>query len=89
MKEANILKTSPTCLLHVGRGGQGSRSNHTQGYIAHFRKNHHKLRPGNWNILTLTKKDLELVEGAKKCPLHIAGISTKRRGCGIVDLNGG
>ena len=69
------------------RTAQGNR---TQGYVANFRKNHYKLLPGNWNVFTLTGKELELVEEAKKCHLDIVGVSpTKRRGSGIVDLDGG
>ena len=48
------------------------------------------LCEGNWNILTLTGKDLELVEEAKRYHLDIIGISwTKRRGSETVDLDGG
>ena len=42
------------------------------------------------NILTLTGKELELVEEAKWYYLDIIGVSsTKRRGSGTVDLDGG
>ena len=45
---------------------------------------------GNWNILTLTGKQLELVEEAKRYHLDIIGVSSaKRRGSGTVDLDGG
>ena len=45
---------------------------------------------GNWNILTLTGKELELVEEAKRYHFDIIGVSsTKRRGSGTVDLDGG
>ena len=45
---------------------------------------------GNWNVLTLTGKELELVEEARKYHLDIVGVSSiKRRGSGIVDLGGG
>ena len=45
---------------------------------------------GNWNILTLTGKELELVEEAKRYHLDIIEVSsTKRRGSGTVDLDGG
>ena len=44
---------------------------------------------GNWNILTLTEKELELVEEAKRHHLDIIGVSsTKRRGSGTVGLDG-
>ena len=61
-----------------------------QGYVAHFWKNHHRLLLVNCNVLTLTGKELELIEEANKYHLDIAGVSsTKRRGSGIVDLDGG
>ena len=45
---------------------------------------------GNWNILTLTKKELELVEEAKRYHLDSIGVSsTKQRGSGTVDVDGG
>ena len=45
---------------------------------------------GNWNILTLTGNELELVEEAKRYHHDIIGVSsTKRRGSGTVDLDGG
>ena len=45
---------------------------------------------GNWNILTLTGKELELVEEATRYYRDIIGVSsTKRRGSGTVDLDGG
>ena len=67
-----------------------AQSNPTQGYVAHFRKKHHRLLLGNWNVLTLTGNQLELVEEAKKYHLDIGGVSsTKKCGSGIVDLDGG
>ena len=67
-----------------------AQSNRTQGKVAHSRANHHQLLYGNWNVLTLTGKELELVEEAKKYHLDIVGISsTKRRGSGTVNLDGG
>ena len=50
------------------------QSNRTQGYVAHFRKNQHRLLPGNWNVLTLTGKKLELVKEAKKYHLDIVRV---------------
>ena len=45
---------------------------------------------GNRNILTLTGKELELVEEAKPYHLDIIEVSSnKRRGSGTVDLDGG
>ena len=44
----------------------------------------------NWNILTLTEKELELVEEAKRYQLNTIGVSSiKRHGSGTVDLDGG
>ena len=61
----------------------------TQDDVAHSRVSHHQLLLGNWNILTLTGKKLELVEEAKQYHLHIIGISSnKRHGSGTVDLDG-
>ena len=56
-----------------------AQSNCTQGNVAHFQKNHHRLLLDNWNVLTLTGKELELLEEA----------TTNRCGSGIVDLDGG
>ena len=62
----------------------------TRDNVAHSRINHHQLLLGNWNILTLTGKEQELVEEAKRYHLDIIGVSsTKRRGSGIVNFNGG
>ena len=48
------------------------------------------LAIGNWNVLILTRKKQELVCEAQQYRLDIVGISsTKRRGSGIVELNGG
>ena len=45
---------------------------------------------GNWNILTLTGKELELVEEAQRYHLDIIGVSsTKRRGSETVNLDSG
>ena len=58
--------------------------------VAHLRVNGHQLLVGNSNILTLTGKDLELVEEAKRYHLDIIGVSsTKRRDCGTTYLDGG
>ena len=62
----------------------------TRDNVAHSRVNHHQLLLCNWNILTLTGKELELVEEAKRYHLDIIGVSsTKRRGSGTVDLDSG
>ena len=68
---------------------EAAQSIRTHDNVAHSRVNHHQLF-GNWNILTLTGKELELVEEAKGYHLDIIGVSsTKRRGSGTVDLDGG
>ena len=65
------------------------QSNCTQSYVAQFQKNHHGLLLGNWNDLTLLRKELELVEEAKKHQLDIVGVSsTRKRSSAIVDLDG-
>ena len=62
----------------------------TRDNVLYLRVNHHQLMLGNWNILTLTRKESELVEEAKRYDLDIVGVSsTKRRGSGTVDLDGG
>ena len=67
-----------TCLE---RRSRTALSNRTQGYVEHFRKNHHRLLLGNWNILTLTGKELELLEEARKYHIDIVGVSsTEKRG---------
>ena len=48
------------------------------------------LAIGNWKVLSLTGKKQELVCEAQQFRLDIVGISsTKRRGSGTVELNGG
>ena len=42
---------------HLERQSRTAQSNRTQGYAAHFRKNHHGLLHGNWNVLILTRKE--------------------------------
>ena len=67
-----------------------AQSIRTRDNVPHLRVNHHQLLLGNWNILTLTTKEPELVEEAKRYHLDIVGVSsTKRRGSGTVDLDGG
>ena len=69
---------------------EAAQSIRTRDNVAHSRVNHHQLLLGNWNILTLSGKKLELVEEAKRYHLDIIGVSsTKRRGSGTVDLDGG
>ena len=67
---------------------EAAQSIRTRDNVAHSRVNHHQLLLGNWNILT--GKELELVEEANRYHLDIIGVSsTKRRGSGTVDLDGG
>ena len=69
---------------------EAARSIRTRDNVAHLRVSHHQLLLGNWNILTLTGKDLKLVEEAKWYHLDNVGVSsTKRSGSGTVDLDGG
>jgi len=48
----------------------------TRNKVAHSRVNHYQLLLGNWNILTLTGKELELVEEAKRYHLDIVGVTS-------------
>ena len=41
---------------------EAAQSIRTRDNVAHSRVNHHQLLLGNWNILTLTGKELELVK---------------------------
>ena len=67
-----------------------AQSIHTRDNVTHSWINHHQLFLGNWKILTLTEKELEVVEEAKRYHLDIIRISsTKRRCSGTVDLNSG
>ena len=75
---------------HLERRMEAAQSIRTRDNVAHSWVNHHQLLFGNWNIITLTGKELELVEKAKLYHLDIIGVSsTKRRGSGTVDLDGG
>ena len=48
------------------------------------------LAIGNWNVSSLTGKEQELVCEAQQYRLDVVGISsTKPRGSGTVELNGG
>ena len=49
---------------------EAAQSISTRDNVAHSRVNHHQLLLGNWNILTLTGKELELVEEAKRYHLR-------------------
>ena len=55
---------------------EAAQSIRTRDNVAHSRVNHHQLLLGNWNILTLTGKELELVEEAKRYHLDIIGVSS-------------
>ena len=75
---------------HLERRRGTAQSNRTQENVAPSRVNHHKLLFGNWNVFTLTGKEIELVDEAKRYHLDVVGVSsTKRRGSGVVDLNDG
>ena len=52
-----------TCLERRMKAAQSIR---TRDNVEHSPVNHHQLLLGNWNILTLTGKELELVEEAKR-----------------------
>ena len=68
---------------------EAAQSIYTRDNVATSGVNHHQLLLGNWNVLTLTRKELELVEEAKWYHLDTIGVSsTKRRGSGIVNLDG-
>ena len=58
---------------------EAARSIRTRDNVAHSRVNHHQLLLGNWNVLTLTGKELELVEEAKRYYLDIIGVSSTKR----------
>ena len=57
---------------------EAAQSIRTRDNVAHSRVNHHQLLLGNWNILTLTGKELELVEKAKRYHLDIIGVSSTK-----------
>ena len=69
----NVPATSLERRMEVAQGDYCSRDN-----VAHSRVNHHQLLLGNWNILTLTGKELELVEKAKRYHFDIIGISSTK-----------
>ena len=78
----NVLAT------RLERRMEAAQSIRTRDNVAHSRVN--QLLLGNRNILTLTGKELELVEETKRYHLDIIAVSsTKRRGSGTVDLDGG
>ena len=51
----------------------------TRDNVAHSLVNHHQLLLANWNIFTLTEKELELVEEAKRYHLDIIGVSSTQK----------
>ena len=67
-----LMAIPPICLQHIWRGKQRIC---TEDNVAHWRVNHHQLLLGNWNILTLTEKELELVEEAKQYHLDCIEVS--------------
>ena len=56
----------------LDRRMKAAQSTRTRDNVAHSRVNHHQLLLGNWNILTLTGKELELVEEAKQYHLVLS-----------------
>ena len=78
----------PTTRLE--RRMETAQSIRTRDNVAHLQVKYHQLLLGDWNILTPTGKELELVEEAKRYHLVIIGVSsTKRCGSGTVYLDGG
>ena len=74
----------PATRLERRRGT--AQSNLTQDNVAHSRHHYHKFHLGNWNVYTLTGKEVELVKEAKQYRLYIVRISsTKSRGSVSVD----
>ena len=68
---------------------EAEQSIRTRDNVTDSQVNHHQLLLTSWNTLTLTGKELELVEVAKRYHLDIVGVSlTKKRGSGTVDLDG-
>ena len=65
---------------------EAAQSIRTRDKAAHFRVNRYQLLLGNWNILTLTGKELELVEETKQYHFDVIGVSSTKR---TVDLDGG
>ena len=57
---------------------EAAQSIRTQDNVAHSRVNHHQFLLSNWNIFTLTGKELELVEEAKRYHLDIIGVSSTK-----------
>ena len=43
---------------------ESAQSDRTRDNVAHSTVNYHQLLLGNWNILTLTERELELIEEA-------------------------
>ena len=67
-----------------------AQSIRTRDNVALSQVKHHQLLLGNWNILNITGKELELVEETKRYHFNIIEVSsTKRRGFGTVDLYDG
>ena len=71
LHQPTLVAAPPMCPLHVWRGERRQRRIRTRDDVAHSQVNHHQLLLGNWNILTLTGKELELLEEAKRYHLDI------------------
>ena len=76
LHQPSLADAPPMCLQHVWRGEWRQRRVFVLVimYVAYSRVNHHQLLLGNWNILTLTGKELELVEEAKRYHLDIVEV---------------
>ena len=83
----SLTSTSATCL---GKRLGAAQRVHTLGGPTRVRQRHQTMAIGNWNVFSITGKEQELVGEAKRYRLDIVGVSsTKRRGSGTVDLDGG
>ena len=54
---------------------EAAQSIRARDNVAHSQVNHHQLLLGNWNILILTGKEIELVAEAKQYHLDIVEVS--------------
>ena len=87
-----VRRRKPTNALamRLGRQLEAAQSTCTREGTKRIRQSCQRLSVGNWNVRTLTGKEQELVEEAKRYHLDIVGISsTKRRGSGTVEMGGG
>lgn len=85
---------SPTQKMHGGGPatchGTGGRARQCKPGPQRSSRQALPLRVATWNVSSITGKELELVEEMKSYRIDVVGISsTKRRGSGTVDLEGG